>query len=403
MGAGMCMPYTVDEIKTKVERDSECTFISTDMRPVKNSNSTKRWLKLKCMCGETFEVAWVKFNRKDGRQQRQCQECGKKIRASHHTKSLRDYLDDDRYKLSGVEYITGFNGVTKNCTHKCPTCKRIDWMPTPKNILQGVSECETCSRKRIGERTKKDDHWYQDQKMLLGINIENVEPYIDSETPIKHICVRCKKTTLKRPGSVLSKNQVVCESCSYEIRGENQSLNEKVLRDKLTVFRCDYMGGEIAGKYSTVTFKCQCGELFEKPIASVISKGLDRCSKCAASESEGELFIREWLTNNDFEFIAQQKFDDLRGLRKMPLSYDFGVYKNGALHTLIEYDGAHHFKPVGYGNYTPDGQLTRLIKVRERDKRKNEYAKKNGYNLIRLSGNDHKNLDSILKPLLSKC
>lgn len=402
MEANITMPYTDDEIKAKVERDSSCTFISTEMRPVKNSKSTRRWLKLSCNCGNIFEADWGHFNSKRN-PKKQCLACGNKIRASHHVKSIETYLTDERYKKSQVEYVEGFVGFTKTCLHKCPKCLRTDWKVSPGSILKGVEMCSKCQMGTISGWNKQDDKWYQTQKRALGISIVNIEPYITADTKIKHLCTVCGCETLKTPGNVLSQRQVTCESCSYELRGKNQALDKQKLSKKLANFRCQYVSGEITGKYSVVTFQCQCGNLFKKPIASVLSKGLDRCKTCASSESEGELCIREWLTANNFEFTPQQKFEDLRGVRNMPLSYDFGVYKSGKLHTLIEYDGEHHFKPVNYGGEGDTSAEIRLKRVRERDSRKTEYAKENGYKLIRLSGTQHKNLDSILKPLLSKC
>lgn len=382
--------YTNEELTQIVESSSDCKFIDTYMK--KLSRGTLRMLVLKCGCGKEFEVGWSRFNRKDGIPQKQCQDCGKEIRVDYHRKTDADYQKEKIEKgilIKNIEpYILGHTPIR----HICPNCLSDDWLVTPHNILTGASsKCKMCT----GGHNKLDDEWYQSEKQRLGINIKNVQEYNGVQTPIWHICPECDGGWLVRPAGILSGNSKTCTPCSYKIRAQEATYTEEDVRRILSELSLEWVSGKYEHKDSVLSLRCSCGEIFEKRYSDARS-GWNRCPKCALSISTGEQHIKDYLDALSTQYIHQQKFDDLRGKRNMPLSYDFGIYEKEKLVALVEYDGGHHFKPI-YSFYKTKEQAEKEFEAQLlRDRRKNDYAKSIRVPLIRLSGHDYKNLDANL-------
>ena len=97
-------------------------------------------------------------------------------------------------------------------------------------------------------------------------------------------------------------------------------------------------------------------------------------------ESTREKAVREILTQNNYKFEKEKKFDSCRfhdsGRRA---SFDF--YVEGRF--LIEVDGALHYRPFGKTEKTRYGKKA-FEKIVEHDRFKNEWCKKNNIPLIRL-------------------
>ena len=119
--------------------------------------------------------------------------------------------------------------------------------------------------------------------------------------------------------------------------------------------------------------QCDCGNQHE-----VSSNGLKRGSTqscgCIAT-SIGEMNIKKILEDNNIEYKEQITFDDLRNIK--PLRYDFGIYENGKLVRLIEFDGIQHFEEQDY--FTHD-----LTSIKNNDIIKNKYSKDNNIPLVRI-------------------
>lgn len=60
--------------------------------------------------------------------------------------------------------------------------------------------------------------------------------------------------------------------------------------------------------------------------------------------SIGENIIRELLLSSNYDFEEQVTFKDCLSPLGRPFRFDFGIYSNGELIRLIEYDGEFHYK-----------------------------------------------------------
>lgn len=79
--------------------------------------------------------------------------------------------------------------------------------------------------------------------------------------------------------------------------------------------------------------------------------------------------------DNNIKYKQQITFNDLKNIK--PLRYDFGIYENGKLVRLIEFDGIQHFEEQNY--FTHDLTITK-----NNDIIKNKYSKDNNIPLDRI-------------------
>lgn len=115
------------------------------------------------------------------------------------------------------------------------------------------------------------------------------------------------------------------------------------------------------------------------------------CLVC--SSSKGEKQVRDWLENNNIEYMSQKEFDGLIGLGGGNLSYDFYVPDQNI---LIEYQGEFH-----------DGTANQQTKeefeyAKEHDRRKHQYAIDNNIKLVEIWYWDKNNMEDILKKEIIK-
>ena len=119
--------------------------------------------------------------------------------------------------------------------------------------------------------------------------------------------------------------------------------------------------------------QCDCGNQHEVSSNS-LKRGSTQSCGCIAT-SIGEMNIKKILEDNNIEYKEQITFDDLKNIK--PLRYDFGIYENGKLVRLIEFDGIQHFEEQNY--FTHD-----LTSTKNNDIIKNKYNKDNNIPLVRI-------------------
>lgn len=122
--------------------------------------------------------------------------------------------------------------------------------------------------------------------------------------------------------------------------------------------------------------KCPfCGNIFLALPYNVVEGKTNSCG--CRRIYKGEKIIEQILENNNIEFTTQypMKFSE----KHKKQFFDFAIYKNGILKSLIEFDGKQHFEPVDRF-----GGEEEYRKTRERDLRKNIYCIYNGIPLYRI-------------------
>lgn len=120
---------------------------------------------------------------------------------------------------------------------------------------------------------------------------------------------------------------------------------------------------------------------FEGSIHNVMYGVSDGCPT-----SRGETVVSLALKELGLEYQTQKTFPNLKSDLGYSLRYDFWIPEYNC---LMEYDGGQHFFAVPQW-----GGEEYLQNTKRRDEIKNQYAKDNGYNLIRIPYTDFKKIDT---------
>lgn len=183
-----------------------------------------------------------------------------------------------------------------------------------------------------------------------------------------------------------------CPKCGLEFCKEfsisQRTTIEEFIKKSKEIFgdKYDYNKTIYSGYKKDLIIICKIhGEFVVNPSNHISNKrGCPYCYKA----SEGELLIAKLLIQNKINFEYEKWFDDLRNPEtNRPYRFDFYINDKNI---LIEFDGIHHFMPVGIW-----GGDENFEKVKKVDYLKNEYCVENNIKLIRI--NKYKEIENILK------
>ena len=120
---------------------------------------------------------------------------------------------------------------------------------------------------------------------------------------------------------------------------------------------------------------CDCGNECDVSSTNLISGHTMSCG--CRHKSKWEMFIKDYLRDNNIQFIEEYRFADCRNKKQTDtLPFDFYLFNQNK---IIEYDGLHHFQPInGWG-----GEEKFRTTV-ENDNIKNEYCKTHNIKILRL-------------------
>ena len=121
-----------------------------------------------------------------------------------------------------------------------------------------------------------------------------------------------------------------------------------------------------------------------------VGRGCPRCH----TPSVGEVRIAAFLDDAGISYKPQKRFDDLRGKRNIPLSFDFYLPD---LNMLIEYDGAQHYDFRIFKLFSPNATLEQFDEMQMRDRRKTAYALDNGFRFLRIPHTEFQRLQQALE------
>lgn len=134
------------------------------------------------------------------------------------------------------------------------------------------------------------------------------------------------------------------------------------------------------------SWRCRCNLCGREDFIVTTHNIYQQYSCGCQTASQGEQKIKNILTNNNIYYNQEKTFDNcIFEDNKYHARFDFYLPD---YNTLIEYDGQQHFF-VGVGNFdNPE----KLRKTQEHDIFKNQWAKNNGYILIRIPYTQYDNL-----------
>ncbi|AZO96149.1 helix-turn-helix transcriptional regulator [Halocella sp. SP3-1] len=203
-----------------------------------------------------------------------------------------------------------------------------------------------------------------------------LETYKGGHAPIKCKHIKCGHIWKVRPSKFLDGTR--CPECSVikvhnKLRKTQQEFENEV-KEKFPEY-------EVIGEYENYSSKVEfrhkkCGSIFQMTVSGFM-KGQHQCRYCAKRLSSYEIKMKKLLEKANVDFIEQYTFDDCRYKEKLP--FDFAIFNNEKLVSLLEIDGRQHFEPV-----LQFGGKEKFKDIRMKDKIKNNYCKRNGIKLVRI-------------------
>ena len=312
-----------------------------------------------------------------------CPHCegGKK---NWNTKKVSDYISqatDGDYSL-----ISEYESYNKKITLRHNSCG-YEYGVQLFAFIRG-NRCPKCgAKKRAKTQMKTQSEFCQEVTKLTNGLFEVVGEYKGAFRTVKIKHLSCGKTF-----SRVAKNFLDKPSCPY--CGGFRLLSDEEFKERVKNLGCgeyEVIGSYVSDKNGKVKLKHnKCGHEFEMLASNFTSAG-QRCPKCCAGTSKGELLIRTVLESLGVDFEEQYKFDDCSD--KQQLRFDFAIFKNGNLKALIEFDGIQHYR-----GWKKDKE--NLKNIKRRDKIKDDYCLRNNLKLVRIPYFKMKNIEEIIKEVV---
>lgn len=305
-----------------VERASDRVYPNGDRRV--------QWL-CRCDCGSIATATANLLKRGEKKS------CGCLRREVSSARKKLD-LNNQRFgRLTVLHEVGVKNGVCYwSCRCDCGNHAEV----SSSHLVSGATQsCGCLQKERAGAYAFKDLTGKQFGEWLVLKQFDH-----DTSGRIRWLCKckRCGNVHKVSSGNLLSGGSVKCISCSHRENGERR--RSDLIGNRYGLLQVIGFGG-IRKNNSLWICQCDCGN---KTIVSVgaLTGGNTRSCGCQF-RSKYEIWVTEYLESNAIRFLPQIKFNELTGVGRQRLSYDFGIYDfDGNLFRLIECQGQQHFFPV---------------------------------------------------------
>jgi very-short-patch-repair endonuclease len=333
-------------------------------------------VKIKCpLHGYFWQTLDKHINRKHG-----CPKCSDE-KAGSSQKSNRDEIIKRAIEIHGNTYNYD-NLVYKNIDTPVNIICKIhgSFLQTPYHHISKASGCPICANILRGT-----NQTLSTKEFIFKANKIHNNKYdysnVDYKRSTDKVCILCPihGEFLQIAGQHLSgrgcpkcktdKTRLIHLSNTKEFVGRAK----KVHKNKYNYSKVEYKNSQLK-----VIIICPThGEFLQTPNAHLRGSG---CSKCFRSAGEDK--IEDWLKKHKIKFKPQKMFNTCKSKRK--LRFDFYI---ASKRMLIEFDGGQHFKPIEWF-----GGVIAFKRLKQRDRIKTKWAKRNNYKLIHIS---HKKVDEI--------
>lgn len=275
------------------------------------------------------------------------------------------------------------------------TLKEIDWELTKQNqslyikclcscgkeksisircLKSETASCGNCWRRRKGAEKFLDSKI--DELTIISINWEKT--YQEDITYLNCFC-SCGVKCIKSLDSFRNKhsNPLSC-GCKNKQNTLPKQIGQ-VFGDFLVISENKAEQEIRESSHKILNCSCiYCGKNKKISTSHLTKNSFPKCSCQIASI--GEKKIMSLLEENNIFYEYDKNFSkDLVSLDGFPLRCDFILYFNDLPIRIIEYDGEQHFRPI-----EKFGGEKEFLKIRERDKIKDEYFLKKQIPLIRI-------------------
>lgn len=320
-----------------------------------------------------------------------CNDCSSKASGILKINNMRDEFYKRAKERNNKLIVVGpYNGAEEKVHCICVTCGD-DVYALPGSILANHG-CKKCATEGNRQRSARDPVLFRKQLSLINPDDIMIGEYVNSNTKIDMQCSKCDEIYSKYPYDLLNREK--CPKCSLEWVNMMKRMSIGTLQKRLD----DILPGtEAIGEYinqnTPIMVRCKEGHQWESTPKNLLAG--HGCPICRGGRSSAETLVTNYLLDCDVPFKSPMTFDGLVGVGGKPLSYDFYLPDYNC---LIEIQGDQHIRPIQLW-----GGDEQFAKQQEHDKRKREYAKDKGFDLIEIWSSDLPNLytiiDSIFDPV----
>lgn len=366
-GCCLCRGRKISEkhVKTHEQYIEECVEKHSDIEVIGTYINTKTPILHKCKI-DGYEWFARPENILCGTG---CPQCANNIKYTHD-----EYIDLIMIKGLNINVIGEYVNMNTPIVHFCKT-HNVYWNTTPYRILQGCG-CPECCKERIGDKNRKNHDQYVNDLYLVRDDVEVLETYIDSKTPILHKCKTHNTDWLARPYNVLQGEG--CSQCRSDKISTALKKDHLWYIEKLNIDKPHIKAVEKYQDYDTpIQHYCTIHNYKWTDIPRNVIRNIG-CPKCTGYKHE--MIISDWLDDFNISYIPQYKFDDCKDTKPLPFDFYLPEYN-----ICIEYDGRQHFMPVDFAGKGDEWAKEQLDIIRCHDAIKNEYCKVNNIPLLRIS------------------
>lgn len=290
------------------------------------------------------------------------------------------YVEEQGFQFIG--FVEGENGkgrkskiiVRCNQGHE-PHTRVLD------TFILSRCKCIDCSNELMRKERQMNFQDIQQYIENFGYQILTTESeYTNSRMKLKLICDKGHECFINWDNF---KNERRCRTCRDLQFSQERRLGYADVKQVIEDNGHKLLSETYINSHTELEIQCQHGHVFNRTYDHYRQR--KNCPLCK-TPTKGEAIIINFLNQKNIDFIYDSAyFEDLLSPLGNPLRPDFIL---PTLKIWIEYDGEFH-----YNNVYDEGEYKKLIK---HDKIKDDYAKRNNWNLIRIPYWDFDNIEEIL-------
>ena len=310
-----------------------------------------------------------------------CPVCRNKQSGDKRRKTNEQFLLELNRITDTIIPLEEYKGALEKIWVKCDNCGN-QWHVEPHSLLQGKG-CNICSSIRGGTKQRKTHDQFVSELHERYPNLIVNSQYTTMHHNINFTCLDCYNTFDRMAADIFYDGG--CPICNVNNLPQRQPKTLDQFLDDLYRVNGDviYLDGYTKAS-EKVHVKCKICGYDWWTVGTSLTSGFG-CPTC--NMSHGERKIRQYLYNGAYTYISQKTFDGLVGIGGGNLSYDFYVPH---YNLLIEYQGEYHD-----GTAKMQTEIE-LLKQKEHDKRKRQYANKHNIQLLEIWYYEYDHIESIL-------
>lgn len=377
--------------KTHQEFVNEISIKNPNVEILSTYVNSRTKISCKCkICGHKWDVLPTSLSRGHG-----CQICGiEKIRRalSFNTNEFKEKL----YIVNpNIIIISEYTSSHDRICCKCMICG-YEFTTYAYYLLNG-KVCPKCAAKDKKHSGKLSNDLFMERLNKYNPNVEPLEEYKGRHVKILCLCKIHNREWRTYPGELY--NGSGCPECCSERLHKALSLSQDDFVIRLEKVNPDIeVLGEYINNQTNIECRCKkCGYVWYPKPNNLLYGKTTGCPKCQ-SYSKGEDRIQEYLESNHIQYTIHKTYPDLLGIGGKKLSFDFYLHD---YNLLVEYQGQQHENPTTFGNMSVEDARKQFETQQEHDRRKYEYAKTHGINMLEIWYYNFNNINQILNDNLN--